>query len=359
MIRCIAETMITPLGACTEDNLTAVLAGRSALRLHTDTFPKTEPFFASLFPKRIPFTLLCIRCVEQLQKTKWRTPHGEKHDFSSPETVFVLSTTKGDDLQLWQPAAEVTRHFGNPNRPVVVSNACISGVCAQITAQRLLESGRYKTAVVVGCDVQTPFIVSGFQSFKALSSEACRPFDKDRCGLNLGEGVAAMVLTREPADEELGQREWVLLAGSCHNDANHISGPSRTGEGSYRCLQDVLKCTEGVGEVAFVNVHGTATLYNDEMESIALSRAGLSGTPINALKGYFGHTMGAAGVLETILSMRMLERGELAGTRGFAEQGTTESVNVSAHARPVQGNNFIKLLSGFGGCNAAIRWALL
>ena len=136
------------------------------------------------------------------------------------------------------------------------------------------------------------------------------------------------------------------------NDANHISGPSRTGEGSYNALQAVLPCVERE-ELAFVSVHGTSTLYNDEMESIALDRAGLTDLPVSALKGTFGHTMGAAGILETILGMEAVEAGIALPTRGFENLGVSRSIRVSATEVPVRGNAFVKLLSGFGGVNGA------
>ena len=186
-------------------------------------------------------------------------------------------------------------------------------------------------------------MVTGFQSLKALSPEACKPFDASRVGLNLGEAAAAIVLKADEGD-------WELVAGAIRNDANHISGPSRTGEGSYNALRAVLPFVEKK-DLAFVNVHGTATVYNDEMESIALGRAGLTDVPVNALKGYFGHTMGAAGLLESILSMKALEAGIVPATRGFSQLGVSVPVRVSDKEQSAIGNSFIKLLSGFGGVN--------
>ena len=348
----IADHIISPLANGTEPTLEAVLAGRSALRLHTDALPCVEPFCASLF-EHADFETLCIEAVKGTQT--------DRSLLSSKDTVFILSSTKGnvallaqtEDISLIDSARRIAQAFGNTNEPLVVSNACISGVCALIAAQRLLDTGLYRHAVVVGCDVLSTFIVSGFQSFKALSEEPCLPFDAARQGLNLGEAAACLVLTAD--EQQAAQAYGAIVAGAIHNDANHISGPSRTGEGSYRCLQDVIGDPNAL---AFVNVHGTATLYNDEMESIALHRAGLAATPVNALKGYFGHTLGAAGLLETILSLHALRRGLVLGTRGNHTQGTTQQLNISAETRPTDKREFIKLLSGFGGCNAAIRVAL-
>lgn len=315
MISCIGHSIISPLGEGTPANVEAVKAGRSGLRLYTDRFDSVEPFCASLFETPQDFVSLCVRSVEMAKGAA---------DLSSPETVFILSTTKGDHLDLLRPAQAIARHFSNPNPPIVVSNACTSGVSAQITAARLLNAGLYKTAVVVGCDIQTKFIVSGFQAFKALSPEPCLPFSPDRKGLNLGEAAATIIYTSASVDSPFA----FLKAGSIHNDANHISAPSRTGEGAYRCLMDVLAGMKPT-DIDLLGVHGTATLYNDDMETIAIQRAGLQDVPKSVLKPFFGHTMGAAGVLETIIAVGI--------------------------AREANKSQIIKMLSGFGGVNAAIR----
>ena len=156
-------------------------------------------------------------------------------------------------------------------------------------------------------------------------------------------------------------RVWCAVSGAICNDANHISGPSRTGEGSYRALMAALGIPDQVGndDIAFINVHGTSTLYNDEMESIAIDRAGLADVPVNTLKGYFGHTLGAAGVLETILSMAAVEDGTVLGTRGFEKLGVSRPLRLSSQNSPIEGGkqSFVKLLSGFGGVNAAMLFS--
>ncbi|MBQ2067749.1 MAG: hypothetical protein II457_02365, partial [Paludibacteraceae bacterium] len=179
MVYCIGHSIISPLGEGSQANYEAVQAGRSGLKIYTDRFEDVEPFCASLFDTQQSFVPLCIRSVELALEES-----GVKSQESG--VIFILSTTKGDQLDLLKPAQEIARHFGNPNPPIVVSNACTSGVCAQITAKRLLEAGLYEQAIVVGCDIQTKFIISGFQAFKALSPEPCQPFSPDRKGLNLG-----------------------------------------------------------------------------------------------------------------------------------------------------------------------------
>lgn len=354
----IADHMITPLGWGTDATLEAMIEGRTALRLHPDTYPDVDSFCASMIDDKpcvegcTPFESLCIEVIRHALEEKHLTIA------NAEETVFILSATKGnvellasgEDPSLVASARKISSFFANPNAPIVVSNACISGVCALITAMRLLEAGRYKHAVVVGCDVLSTFIVSGFQSLKALSPAPCRPFDAHREGLNLGEAAACVVMTSESRYASLSTGS--IIRGAIHNDANHISGPSRTGEGSLRCLEDM---EADAARLAFINVHGTATAYNDEMESIALTRAGMQDVPVNSLKGYLGHTLGAAGLVETILSLHAMRQGRVLATKGFEEQGTTQRVDISARMRETDKKEFIKLLSGFGGCNAAIR----
>ena len=144
--------------------------------------------------------------------------------------------------------------------------------------------------------------------------------------------------------------------GAIRNDANHISGPSRVGEGSYRALCYAIGAIDP-DKIAFINTHGTATLYNDEMESVAIERAGLATVPVNGLKGYYGHTMGAAGILETILSMYAIDEHNILATKGFETLGVTHPLLLSNQNQTTDKRMFIKLLSGFGGCNAALLFA--
>lgn len=368
----IADNIISPLGYTSEENFKALIAGETKIERQEGTFDLPEPFCASLFNrdninKQLDcelghvdnltfFEKLCVLSAKKAIEECNLSPR-------EANVIFILSTTKGnvecleDSLSdkrcyLAESAIKIAKYFGNNNSPLVVSNACISGVCAQITAIRELLSGKYRYAVVIGGDVLSKFIVSGFQSFKALSPELCKPYDKDRIGLNLGEAVGTMILK---AGKPSNEGDWRYVASAIHNDANHISGPSRTGEGSFRVLSDILKDISAE-EIGFVNVHGTSTAYNDEMESIALHRANLDDVPINGLKGYYGHTLGAAGIIETILSMKAIENGVILPTKGFETIGTSYSVNISNQVRRTDKSAFVKILSGFGGSNAGISY---
>lgn len=375
MIVSLAHNILSPLGMTTTENYAAVKVGRSMLKRYDGLWGLPEPFVASLMDrdkveqafagitnhKTYTFfeKMIILSATKALNQTDI--------DPTSDKVLFILSTTKGnvflldkretgfpkERVLLGAAARQMTEYFHNPNTPLVVSNACISGVCAQIEAMRNLENGTYDYVVVVGCDVQSAFIVSGFQSFKALSVEPCKPFDANRTGLNLGDAAATIIYTRK---DKVDKNEWVACRGAIRNDANHISGPSRTGEGSYRALK-VAFGDMHPEQIAFINAHGTATLYNDEMESVAIERAGLSQVPVNGLKGCYGHTMGAAGILETILSMQAIDDNNILATKGFETIGVTHPLLLSNQNQPTEKQAFIKLLSGFGGCNAALLMA--
>lgn len=355
----VADNILSPLGATTAENYQAVKTGRSALMHHDRRWAlPEESLTASLFTKEQEerFMVSGLSRFESMVVTSIREALSQTTlDVSKPDVILIISTTKAD-VELLEESADsfspsdsalhIAQTLGFTTDPIVVCNACISGLSALILASRLLEGGQYSYAVVCGADSQSRFIVSGFQSLKALSPEPCRPFDMERTGLNLGEAAATMILSR-------GVGEWTLGPGVVRNDAFHISNPVKNGEGSYLALSAVLN-DNNKESLAFVNAHGTATFFNDQMESVAIERAGLNEIPVNAYKGYYGHTMGAAGVMETILSMAALDDHTILGTRGFEELGVSGKIGLSASHQPTEKTAFVKMLSGFGGCNAAL-----
>lgn len=348
----LADNIISPLGETSEENYLAVKAGKSGIRAYANgSHGIPDGFVASLMSR--DFEKMVIDSAK-------KAIVASQVDVAHEKVALILSSTKGEierlgkvddeDIELGTLAERIAQQLGIRTKPFVVCNACISGLSALILASRLLSAEKYDYAVVCGCDCPGRFIISGFQSLKALSTEQCRPFDIERFGLNLGEAVATLVLAKNtPRQDEV----WQIGHGFIRNDAFHISAPSKTSEGLYQALSLTMS---GVDKdwLAFVNAHGTATLFNDQMESIAIQRAGLSNVPTNALKGYFGHTLGAAGVLETILSMKAVDDHTIIGTRGYKELGVSGKVNVFAENRPTDKKTFIKMLSGFGGCNATM-----
>lgn len=354
----IADNIISPLGETSEENYLSVKAGRSGIRAYEPgTCNIPEGFYASLLFE--DFETLALRSAQKAIANAQLELKGKR-------IAFILSSTKGnieENISLADSAQRIASQLGIDSQPIVVCNACISGLSALILGNRLIDSDLYDTAIVCGCDTPRQFILSGFQSLKALSPEPCRPFDMERMGLNLGEAAATLILSKNP----IQGNSWRMGDGFIRNDAFHISTPSKTADGLYLSLQRTLESfTKEISStckqidlkehLAFINAHGTATLFNDQMESVAIGRAGLSDLPANAYKSFWGHTMGAAGILETIISMKAIDDDTILGTRGFSELGVSGKMNICAENRPTDKKGFIKMLSGFGGCNATI-WA--
>ena len=375
----IADNIISPLGETSEENYLSVKAGRSGIRAYEPgTCNIPEGFYASLLFEDFETLALksaqkaianALKNIENAQKdigNKQKAIGNGQLELKGKRTAFILSSTKGnieENISLADSAQRIASQLGIDAKPIVVCNACISGLSALILGNRLIDSGLYDAAIVCGCDTPRQFILSGFQSLKALSPEPCRPFDMERMGLNLGEAAATLILSKNP----IQGNSWRMGDGFIRNDAFHISTPSKTADGLYLSLQRTLESfTKEISStckqidmkehLAFINAHGTATLFNDQMESVAIGRAGLSDLPANAYKSFWGHTMGAAGILETIISMKAIDDDTILGTRGFSELGVSGKMNICAENRPTDKKGFIKMLSGFGGCNATI-WA--
>ena len=145
------------------------------------------------------------------------------------------------------------------------------------------------------------------------------------------------------------------MDGSSSNDANHISGPSRTGDGLFRTVKKTLQFSNvNEKEIDFISAHGTGTIFNDEMESIAFDRLKMNAIPMNSLKGYFGHTLGAAGVIETAICLQSMRNNLLIKNLGFENQGTPKQINILTENKTLEVKTVLKTASGFGGCNASL-----
>jgi len=359
MVSVLADNVISPLGETSEENYQAVKEGKSAIHAYA-------PMTAGI-PNGFVASLLSSDFEELAFRSAQKAIDASGINISSTRTVFILSSTKGsieklgqtddDKLYLGNIAQRIATRLGIQLSPIVVCNACISGLAAMILASRLLVSKKYDYAVVCGADCPGRFIISGFQSLNAMSAFSCQPFDIERQGLNLGEAAATVVLGREITTKSVNngcrKQVWQIGHGYIKNDAYHISAPSKTAEGLYEAL---LKTMNGIDKrnIAFINAHGTATLFNDQMEAIAIHRAELQDIPVNALKGYVGHTLGAAGIMETILCMKAVDDHTVLGTRGYEEVGVSGRIQLSSKHHSTIKTSFIKQLSGFGGCNATL-----
>lgn len=362
-----ADALISSLGRNTHENLEAIRQYRSGIVMQEAGTISDEPILAATIHPALPGTVnepdnhtrlerLFILTIQEILSRSGIS-------LADETCGLILSTTKGNvdlldkqtdqpdsKVYLWEMGRRIGDNFGAGNRVEVISNACISGVSAMIVAKRWIESGRYKKVVVAGGDILSPFITSGFLSFRSVSSERCRPYDSRRDGLNLGEACGAVLLSSEGSNTDI-----ILSGGAISNDANHISGPSRTGDGLFFAIHHAMsEASVTAGDISFINAHGTATVYNDEMESKAIHLAGLDNVPVNSLKSYFGHTLGASGVIESIICIHELKENRLFGTLGYEVPGVSMPIKVQEKHQEMPMKHCIKTASGFGGCNAAI-----
>ena len=368
----IGSHIVSSLGAGVEAHWAAAGAGITGIRLHNKPELSSAPFMGSLVGEEMwgninevlqsgailsPFEQLAAFSVKKVIE---KIPL----IFTNDDTIFILSATKGNiewlgkvpdsRLSLHHSASVIAKYLRFTGKHVVISNACTSGIAALIYGLRALQTGRYKHAVVCGCDRFSRFVLAGFQSFMAVSDAPCRPFDAARNGITLGEAAATIILSVEATDKPVAQ----LASGATTNDANHISGPSRTGEElSLAINRTLLSGGVEARQVSMVSAHGTATLYNDEMEAKAFALSGLVNAPVHSFKGYVGHTLGAAGVLECAVAIECFRYQKTIPSLGFEQLGVSMPLNITTTAQPATISNILKTASGFGGCNAAVLWA--
>jgi 3-oxoacyl-[acyl-carrier-protein] synthase I len=370
----ISDNIISSLGFSTSENIKHMLEGETGIRQWEDQSLSPVPFWASRVDDiRLRKSFSAYAGLDDFSRFEQMVICSVKDalshtslDVSDTKTLFILSTTKGNidllnktdydpkegsPVYLWQTASKLQHFLNLANKPLTISNACISGLMAIIVGARLIRAGKYDNVIVTGADLVSEFVLSGFNSFLSLSNGPCKPFDKNRQGLSLGEGAGTVMLTsnHHGADSPHPIR---VGYGFSSNDANHISGPSRTGEGLYLAIRKTLE--KNIFHVDYISAHGTATPFNDEMESVAITRACLQDIPVNSFKGFWGHTLGAAGVIESIAGAHSLLNNQLIRTMGFSEPGTTHPLAIIDTNREVALNSCLKIASGFGGCNAAL-----
>ncbi len=258
------------------------------------------------------------------------------------------------------PAEAVAAAIGARGPLLVPSVACASGNVALGAALDLVRRGRCDVVVAGGADALHDFVLAGFGALKAADAAPCRPFDRRRRGLNLGEAAAFVVVESEAHARARGARIRAWLDGyGISADAVHMTGPDREGRGAARAMESALAdAGRSAGDIGYVSAHGTATPFNDLMEAKAMALvfgARASSTPLNSIKSALGHTLGAAAALEAIACVRTLETGLVPPTPGCEELDPEIALDVvRGAARPVTARVALSTASGFGGTNAAI-----
>lgn len=364
------DIIISPLGFSTSENLKAIKAGNSGLQFHENSRFPNGGFYAGILDASLladNFSVIGdstkFTKLEQMMLLATQSVLNN-NELDLSETALIISSTKGnidllgnsknfskDRASLNSLARVIQEFFGFKLKPIIVSNACISGGLAVAIAKRFIQAGKFNNAIVVAGDLVSDFVTSGFLSFQALSATRCKPFSKNRDGISLGEAAAAILVSNN-------KREGTnisLVGDASTNDANHISAPSRTGEGLYKSIQQALKESKlSASEIDYLSAHGTATIFNDEMESVAFNRAALEHIPVNSFKGFYGHTLGASALIETILTKHSLINNELYPSLNFEELGVSKPLNIVQKFEKKELKTALKTASGFGGCNLAM-----
>lgn len=289
------------------------------------------------------------------------------------DAALITATTKGcvdvmecinagnagdpTQLQAARLLQDISAKVGLASTGININAACASSTIAIARAAALIASGKCETVLVVCIDLVSEFVFSGFSALQALSPELCRPFDRNRNGLTLGEGGAALLLMSRERAQRDGRAELGIVSGwGAANDATHITAPARDGCGLIQSVRQALeRASLQPQEIAAINAHGTATPYNDMMELTAFRAVfGERNLPLNSVKGSIGHTLGAAGGIEVALGLKALQEKILPPTVGMLEPEQAGEGMLSREAQPICGNHLLTTNSGFGGVNAAL-----
>jgi len=255
---------------------------------------------------------------------------------------------------------ELCRALGIRGPQQAVNTACSSGANAIALVCQALQMDDYDTGLAIGCDEISRFTYSGFHALRALDPSPCRPFDRARRGMTLGEGAGCLVLQRHTvAIRRKAQILGYVLGSGVSCDAYHLTAPDPEGRGAASAIEGALAAANlGIEEIGFINAHGTGTPLNDAAEVAGLQRAlGASAAliPLHSVKASTGHCLGAAGAIEAIVALLSLQSGLVPPTAGLVDCEFDGSVDcVRERPRRVGARHALSNSFGFGGNNTSL-----
>lgn len=266
-----------------------------------------------------------------------------------------------DKLDCGDSTQDIADYLGHTGYMTTISTACSSSANAIILGANLIKAGKLDRAICGGTDALSKFTFNGFHSLMLLEKEWCRPFDKNRTGLNLGEGAGYVVLENAESAARAGHKILARLSGYANvNDAFHQTASSPDGKGAMSAMQNALRMA-GIqpGQVDYINVHGTGTPNNDESESMAMQILfGNSPPPFSSTKAFTGHTLAAAGGIEAVFSVLALQNKCIWPNLNFKEP--MEQFPFRPETELLQNRNLTHVLSnsfGFGGNNSSLLFS--
>jgi 3-oxoacyl-[acyl-carrier-protein] synthase II len=255
-----------------------------------------------------------------------------------------------------KPVIDAQESFGISSPCQVIANACASGTNAIGHAFQCVRSGRYQRVLAGGYDALSEMVFVGFDSLQASTPEKCRPFDRHRTGMVLGEGAAILALENLKSANGRGAPILAEIIGyGISTDNFHITQPNPSGIGPRQAMERALGNANASGEeVDYINAHGTATVFNDSAEGKAI-RTLFNGVPVSSTKSMMGHSLGAAGAIEAIVCILAMQHQFLPSNINFRESDDDLDLNVVANeARPALVRTVLSNSFGFGGTNASI-----
>lgn len=350
MVEIIATELISALGNNLNDNYASIKAGQTGFR------PVTR--FSGIAPMPMAATMEISGVPEQsFPETMLRFLRANISELPSNAELFFATTVGEIDLLERDNSTnfctcrslmdKAVRIFG-ATRGYLVSAACSSGNFALGMARQRIEANLLDYAIVIGCDMVSEFVYSGFRSIGALDEQPCRPYNKDRGGVSLGEAAGIMVLasSKKFKGKSLGRLSG--FGASC--DATHITAPAISGDGLATAIRQAVN-----GDIGAILGHGTGTIFNDQAEINAINKVfGDSSIPMVSLKANLGHTLGAAGIVQAIIALKMLNDRQIPPQVGLSDPMTGAEKLVSKDIQKFENGRILSLTLGFGGLNSAV-----
>ena len=278
----------------------------------------------------------------------YRALHARSSLRRAPELIANYTPQK--------PVMDAQEALGISAPCLVIANACASGTNAIGHGFECVRSGRYQRVLCGGYDALSELVFVGFDSLQAATAEKCRPFDRGRTGLVLGEGAAVLALENfEAAQRRNAEILGEVVGYGLSTDNHHLTQPNPSGLGARQAMERALESAQlPASAVDYINAHGTATAFNDAAEGRAIAEL-FGRVPVSSTKGMMGHSLGAAGAIEAVISLLALRQRLLPPNINFRETDETLDLDVVANvARAATIGTVLSNSFGFGGTNASV-----